>query len=115
MSTGFMVSTIVCKFNNRGMSLVALTIILGLYQGYGVHYELLGPSFVTHFFKNLFVGEILYTLTLCFAKFSILAFCWRLFGSTVSIRLPIYILGSLVTLWSIAVVGLISMTVRQAR
>jgi len=82
-----------------------LNITLGVRQGYGVHFEALGPDFVTDFFRNLFVGEIFYTLTLCLAKYSILTFCWRLFGSTISIRLPIYILGAIITSWGIAVVS----------
>ena len=63
-------------------------------------------DFVTPFFKNLFVGEILYCLTITFAKFSILCFCWRIFGSTKSIRLPIYILSGIVSMWTLAVVSL---------
>lgn len=76
---------------------------IGLRQGYGQHYEILGEEYATNFFKNLFVGEILYALVICLVKFSILAFYWRLFAAT--IRVPCYILGFIVTSWGVAVVS----------
>lgn len=71
-------------------------------QGYGLHLWVLGPEFVADFFKNLYTGEILYTLVLCFAKFSILAFYRRIFAR--EIRTPVYILAGFVTAWGIAVI-----------
>ncbi|EEQ28754.1 conserved hypothetical protein [Microsporum canis CBS 113480] len=56
------------------------------------------------FFLNLFVIEILYTLSVCFTKYSILLFYWRIFNAT-SIRIPIYIITSIVTGWGIGVIG----------
>lgn len=74
----------------------------GIQQGYGLHLWVLTPEFVPNFFKDLFAGEILYTLVLVFAKFSILAFYKRIFAST--IRIPVYILTGFVTCWGVAVV-----------
>ena len=76
---------------------------LGVHRGVGRHIELYGPEGVKHFYLSLFVCEILYTLTLCLTKFSILLFFLRIFGKT-NIRIPIYILASIVTGWAIAVV-----------
>lgn len=76
---------------------------IGTSQGYGRHYEVLTPAYLPNFFKNLFTGEILYTLILCCVKYSILAFYFRLFAR--SIRIPIYVLAGLVTAWGIAVVS----------
>lgn len=72
-------------------------------RGVGRHIELYGLEGVKHFYLSLFVCEILYTLTLCLTKFSILLFLIRIFGKT-SIRIPIMILASIVTGWAIAVV-----------
>ncbi|KAI4224930.1 MAG: hypothetical protein L6R36_004289 [Xanthoria steineri] len=94
-ATGFLVSTLVCKEIR-----------------YGKHYQTLHFDFVTPFFKNLFVGEILYCLTITFAKFSILCFCWRIFSSSKSIRPPIYILSGIVSMWTLAV---IFMTIFQCK
>ncbi|KAL6721256.1 hypothetical protein ACLMJK_000358 [Lecanora helva] len=83
-------------------SLASKTSITGIAQGYGQHYYVLGPDFVTNFFKNLFTGEILYALVICMAKFSILAFYWRLFSA--SVRIPCFILGTITVCWTIAVI-----------
>ena len=80
---------------------------IGIVQGFGKHFQVLGPDFFTVFFKHLFIGEILYTLVLCLVKYSILAFYWRLFGS--SIRIPMYVFGSIVSAWGVAVVSLINL------
>lgn len=89
-----------------------LTLIPGIHHN---HFELLGPKSITNFFKDLYVSEIFYTLTLLFAKYSILAFCWRLFGSTASIRLPIYFVGGITTLHGIAIVSSLTMTIPLPR
>lgn len=70
----------------------------------GTHIARYGPEGVKHFFIGLFVCEIFYTLTLCFTKFSILFFYWRIFGKT-NIQIPAAVLGSIVTGWGIAVVS----------
>ncbi|PNP52283.1 hypothetical protein FNYG_15856 [Fusarium nygamai] len=56
---------------------------------------------------GVFICEITYSLTLCTVKWSILAFYWRIFGSTYLIRVPIWTLLGLVTAWCIAVFGII--------
>lgn len=77
--------------------------IVWLHQGYGRHFEVLDRNtFVPTFFKNLFTGEIIYTLVIVTVKFSILAFYWRLF--TQAIRLPVYILGAITSAWGLAVI-----------
>lgn len=87
---------------------LADTIVLdaGTHQGYGKHYRLLDYDLITPFQKTIFVGEIFYCLTITFAKLSILCFCWRIFSSSTSIRLPIYILSGIVSTWTLAVVSL---------
>ena len=106
IATGFLVSALVCKLlhllNQIGNSHSGFS-ILGIHQGLGLHYEMLDPDiFLTHFFKCLFVGEILYLTVICLVKYSILAFYWRLFGK--SIRVPVQILAGVTTLWGLAVV-----------
>ncbi|KAF2233444.1 hypothetical protein EV356DRAFT_201211 [Viridothelium virens] len=79
-----------------------ISTLVWVHQGYGLHLWVLTPEFVPNFFKNLFTGEILYTLVLVFAKYSILAFYRRIFSNT--IRLPVYILAGVVTCWGLAVI-----------
>ena len=77
-------------------------IILGLHQGLRQHYETL-PSEIALFGKNIFTEGILYFLVIGLGKLSMLAFYWRLFRD--SIRIPCYVLGTLILCWQIAVVG----------
>ncbi|KAL8743054.1 MAG: hypothetical protein Q9190_004555 [Brigantiaea leucoxantha] len=53
--------------------------------------------------KGLFISEISYTIIICSIKFSLLAFYWRIFKQSM-IRVPIYILGVIVSCWGIAVI-----------
>ena len=76
----------------------------GVHRGVGRHIEVYGPEGVKHFYLSLFICEILYTLTLCLTKFSIMLFFLRIFGKT-SIRIPIYILAMIVTGWAVSVVS----------
>ncbi|KAL2864488.1 putative integral membrane protein [Aspergillus lucknowensis] len=76
--------------------------IIWVYRGVGTHIYQYGMPGMTHFFLNLFVCEILYTFSICFTKYSILLFYWRIFKKT-SIRIPIYILTFLVTGWGLGV------------
>lgn len=75
----------------------------GVHRGLGRHAELYGLEGVKHFYLGLFVCEILYTLTLCLTKFSILLFFVRIFAKT-NIRIPVLVLATIVTGWAIAVV-----------
>lgn len=77
--------------------------LLGVQRGVGTHLALFQPAAVKHFFINLFVCEIFYTLVLCFTKFSILLFYWRIFKT--NIRIPVIILATIVTGWGISVVS----------
>lgn len=77
-----------CDETNR------VTIRLGVHRGVGRHIEFYGFDGGKHFYLSLFVCEILYTLTLGLAKFSILLFFLRNIGK-ISIRVPILILAQL--------------------
>ncbi|KGO37239.1 hypothetical protein PEX1_011900 [Penicillium expansum] len=72
-------------------------------RGVGTHIYPLGMAGVSHFYINLFACEILYTLSVCFTKYSILLFFWRIFNST-NIRIPIYVLASMITGWGLGVI-----------
>ena len=76
----------------------------GVHRGVGRHVEVYGLEGVKHFYLSLFICEILYTLTLCLTKFSIMLFFLRIFGKT-SIWIPIYILAMVVTGWAVSVVS----------
>ncbi|PVH94791.1 hypothetical protein DM02DRAFT_538717 [Periconia macrospinosa] len=61
------------------------------------------PVVVTVFLKSLFIAEVCYTGTIVFAKFSILAFYWRLFKMNTLVRHSIVVLATIVSMWGIAV------------
>ena len=75
----------------------------GVRRGFGLHLWVLGPGYLTEFFKFLFAGEIMYFVILCLVKYSILAFYRRIFARNV--RIPVYILAGFVTAWGISMVG----------
>ncbi|KAJ6043681.1 uncharacterized protein N7446_001877 [Penicillium canescens] len=77
--------------------------IIWIHRGVGTHIYKWGILGVSHFYINLFVCEILYTLSLCLTKYSILLFFWRIFSSS-SMRIPIYILASVITAWGLGVI-----------
>ncbi|KAJ5817158.1 hypothetical protein N7447_009391 [Penicillium robsamsonii] len=79
-----------------------IDMIIWIHRGVGTHIYPLGRTGVSHFYINLFVCEILYTLSLCFTKYSILLLFWRIFNRT-NIRIPIYIIASVVTGWGLGV------------
>ncbi|KAL2040179.1 hypothetical protein N7G274_007082 [Stereocaulon virgatum] len=81
-----------------------VNMVIWVHRGLGRHIELYGPAGVKHFYLGLFVTEIFYTMTLCLTKFSILLFYLRIFART-TIRIPIAILGLIITAWAIAVVA----------
>lgn len=76
--------------------------IIWVQRGFGLHLWVLGPGYVTEFFKFLFAGEIMYFVILCLVKYSILAFYRRIFARNV--RIPVYILVGLVTAWGSAMI-----------
>lgn len=63
------------------------------------------PGVVMAFLKSLFIAEVCYTGTIVFAKFSILAFYWRLFKTNPLVRYSIFVLGTIVSMWGTAVVS----------
>jgi hypothetical protein len=73
-------------------------------HGTGKHVWVAPPEAVKVWAIGLFISEIVYTLTLVTVKFSTLAFYWRIFGSSTSIRIPIWSLLGVVAAWGIAVV-----------
>ncbi|EAW12310.1 putative integral membrane protein [Aspergillus clavatus NRRL 1] len=80
-----------------------IDMMLWVWRGVGTHIFPLGMTGFSRFFVNLFVCEILYTLSICFTKYSILMFYWRIFKTT-NIRIPIYIIAVLVTGWGLGVI-----------
>ena len=71
----------------------------GLQQGFGQYYGWVQEDYG----KALFIEELFYFVVIGLAKFSILAFYWRLFGA--SIHIPCYLLGAITICWEIATVG----------
>ena len=55
--------------------------------------------------KGLFISEVPYTIIICIIKFSLLAFYWRILKQS-KIRIPVYVLGTIVSCWGIAVVSI---------
>ncbi|RAK99402.1 putative integral membrane protein [Aspergillus ibericus CBS 121593] len=72
-------------------------------HGVGQHIYLYGMAGLHHFLLNLFIVEILYTLSICFTKYSILMFYWRIFSMS-NIRYPIYLIAFIVTGWGLGVI-----------
>lgn len=62
------------------------------------------PASIMVFLKSLFIAEICYTGTIVFAKFSILAFYWRLFARNSFVRWSVITITTIVTMWGLAVV-----------
>lgn len=54
--------------------------------------------------RGLFISELSYTIIICSIKFSVLAFYWRIFKQS-QIRIPIYVIGTIVSCWGVAVVS----------
>ena len=73
-------------------------------HGLGRHIWTGPPDAAVAWAKGLFVSEVSYTCIICSVKFSLLAFYWRIFKQS-RIRIPIYVLGAIVSCWGIAVVS----------
>ena len=72
-------------------------------SGTGLHIEEINRDSALvyrDFFLSLWIGELFYTFALAPAKLAFLALYWRIFGVS-SARLPIKIMATIVTLWSI--------------
>jgi hypothetical protein len=74
-------------------------------NGFGKHAEVAGVPAVLTFYKCLYAFEILYAFPIAATKFSILLYYRRLF-CVESIKIPIYIIGSLVACWLIYLVSI---------
>ena len=86
-------------------SALFVDIMLLLHFGLGRHVESVVPTF-SQFMKTYLAGDVIYTATLAFSKYSILALYWRIFGQASKVRLPIYILAALVSGWFLEVISL---------
>ena len=75
-----------------------------LIHGYGKHVWSGRSDALLVWAQGLFISEFAYTGVICSIKFSLLAFYWRIFKVT-TIRIPIYVIGAVVTCWGIAVVS----------
>jgi len=71
--------------------------------GLGKHIWVADKDAIEVWAKALFIQELAYTLTICCVKFSLLTFYWRIFKMS-SIRIPIYIVGGIITCWGIVVI-----------
>ena len=82
-----------------------MTISLGIGHGLGTHiFRFANPLEPLYWFLlDLFIGEILYAISIMLTKFSILAFYWRIFGCS-SMRFPIYGLVFVVLAWALGVI-----------
>ena len=62
--------------------------------------------YVTDYYITTFAMGTCWIVAVSFAKYSILALYWRLFSSVKSVRIGIYVLLAIVTVWLLAFVGL---------
>ncbi len=74
-------------------------------NGFGKHAEVAGVPAVITFYKCLYAFEILYAFPIAATKFSILLYYKRLF-CVQSIKIPIYVVGILVSCWLIYLVSI---------
>ncbi|CAH0052422.1 unnamed protein product [Clonostachys solani] len=85
------------------ISLVGAMAGFAVNKGFGRHIWLGKPDTIRSCAIALFIGELSYVWTLFPVKMSILAFYWRSFRVERSIRIPIYILATVITLWAMGV------------
>ncbi|RYO67405.1 hypothetical protein AA0113_g4571 [Alternaria arborescens] len=94
------------------MSMVALAVangffyvcIIGMRESLGLHmYEITNPLQAIAFLRNIYIGQILYTLSITTIKLSVLAFYWRLFE--IKSRKFIYVVTAASIAWCIAILG----------
>jgi predicted neutral ceramidase superfamily lipid hydrolase len=75
--------------------------------GVGNHVEVVepvNPNGIIGILKLTVPGELLYTLSICFAKLSVLSFYWRIFGVT-QMRKVLIVLIVVVICWAVSVVS----------
>lgn len=81
-------------------------------EGVGKHIEVVAasnPHGLAVMLQALTPGEMFYTLSICFSKFSILAIYWRIFGINPVIKKVIIVVGCIVSGWTISVVRIRSL------
>jgi hypothetical protein len=66
-------------------------------------YEITNPLQAIAFLRNIYIGQILYTLSITTIKLSVLAFYWRLFE--IKSRKFIYVVTAASIAWCIAIVS----------
>ncbi|KAL8627300.1 hypothetical protein Q9189_006992 [Teloschistes chrysophthalmus] len=79
------------------------SIIYMIHHGLGRHIWVAPKDAGVAWAKGLFISEVSYTIIICSIKFSLLAFYWRIFKQS-KMRVPIYVLGTIVSCWGIAVI-----------
>ncbi|MCJ1350229.1 MAG: hypothetical protein MMC33_000210 [Icmadophila ericetorum] len=103
------------KISNNGiwwddwLALSALVFVGGLFTltvlvvhyGLGKHGAVLNPGDVSHFFKILYIYEIIYGWAISAVKYSILFFYWRIFKVD-TFRVPLYTMGVVCFAWFLA-------------
>ena len=73
-------------------------------ESLGLHmYEITNPLQAIAFLRNIYIGQILYTLSITTIKLSVLAFYWRLFE--IKSRKFIYVVTAASIAWCIAIVS----------
>lgn len=78
----------------------------GMRESLGLHInEIENPLQIVAFLKNVYVGNILYTLSITTIKLSVLAFYWRLFE--IKARITICVVTAAAVAWCIAIVSLL--------
>lgn len=74
-------------------------------QGLGESIESISPDDISMTEKTIFISDICWEVAIWVARYSILAFYWRLFSTNRRlVRVVIWVLTALMTCWGIAVV-----------
>lgn len=74
-------------------------------EGFGRHIWVTETDSREDYYIGLFISELVYIFGIVFVKWSILAFYWRIFSADTRIRLPIWIMFTMVCMWGISVVS----------
>ena len=78
--------------------------LLGMRESLGLHMNgITNPLQAIAFLRNIYIGQILYTLCITTIKLSVLAFYWRLFE--IKSRMIIYAVTAASIAWCIAIVS----------
>ncbi|KAI0968668.1 hypothetical protein F4678DRAFT_481867 [Xylaria arbuscula] len=83
---------------------VFTTLFYSIPHGLGRHIWAASADATKAWALGLFIAEITYTLTMVLVKYSTLILYWRVFSTKTSIRLPIWTLAGVTTLWGISII-----------